>query len=167
MANIVGKALSARGRPGFVVSEARQVPQPRSTSFPSGHAASAAAFATGVSLEMPSLAVPMIGLASAVAASRVATGVHYPSDVLAGTVIGGAAGVLTLRWRPGTTTPSLVRRLRAELPQATVIESGPGQDLGTQLRLAAAQAWILGWPAAMARSAPHRRSHWIAGCPCW
>jgi undecaprenyl-diphosphatase len=177
MVNIVGKGLSARGRPGFVVADARQVPRPRSTSFPSGHAASAAAFATGVSLEMPSLAVPMIGLAAAVAASRVAAGVHYPSDVLAGAFIGGAAGVLTLRWWPrrpqrpaaairpprrapaaaagegvilvanmaaGTTTPSLVRWLRAELPQATVIESGPGQDLRTQLQLAAAQARILG-----------------------
>lgn len=63
-------------------------------------AASAAAFATGVSLEMPSLAAPMIALAAAVAASRVAAGVHYLSDVMAGAFIGGTAGVLTLRWWP-------------------------------------------------------------------
>src|SRR5258708_219508 len=73
---------------------------PRTTSFPSGHAASAAAFATGVALEQPALAAPVIVLAAAVGASRVVTGVHYPSDVLAGFAIGAAAGAATVHWWP-------------------------------------------------------------------
>jgi undecaprenyl-diphosphatase len=99
--NILGKSLTARDRPHDKVPGARQLNRaPRTTSFPSGHAASAAAFATGVALEKPSLAAPVIIAAAAVGASRVVTGMHYPSDVLAGFTIGAAAGALTLRWWP-------------------------------------------------------------------
>ena len=89
--NILGKSLTARDRPHDKVPGARQLNRaPRTTSFPSGHAASAAAFATGVALEKPSLAAPVIIAAAAVGASRVVTGMHYPSDVLAGFTIGAA-----------------------------------------------------------------------------
>ncbi|WP_412842511.1 phosphatase PAP2 family protein, partial [Candidatus Frankia alpina] len=57
-------------------------------SFPSGHAASAAAFATGVALDAPGAAVPVAALAAAVAFSRVYVGVHYPGDVAAGILLG-------------------------------------------------------------------------------
>lgn len=100
VANIAGKGLTGRPRPDFQVPAPRRLPKPSSSSFPSGHAANAAAFATGAAIELPSLAAPAIGLAAAVGASRVATGLHYPSDVLAGTAIGAAAGLLTLRWWP-------------------------------------------------------------------
>lgn len=100
-ANLVGKGLTARDRPSFEVPIARRLPHaPRTSSFPSGHAASAAAFATGVALEMPGLAAPVIVLALGVGTSRVVTGVHYPSDVLAGFAIGAAAGAMTLYWWP-------------------------------------------------------------------
>jgi diacylglycerol kinase family enzyme/membrane-associated phospholipid phosphatase len=100
-ANLLGKGLAARDRPDYVVPRARQQARPpRTTSFPSGHAASAAAFATGVALEKPQLAAPVIAVAAAVGASRVAIGVHYPSDVLAGFAIGAAAGAMTLHWWP-------------------------------------------------------------------
>jgi undecaprenyl-diphosphatase len=65
---------------------------PDSTSFPSGHSASAFAFAEGVSAAAPALGVPVRLLAVAVAYSRVHTGVHYPGDVVAGSLIGITAG---------------------------------------------------------------------------
>jgi membrane-associated phospholipid phosphatase len=100
-ANIIGKGLASRQRPDAEVPAARRLRQaPRTSSFPSGHAASAAAFATGVAIEMPELAAGVIVLALAVGASRVVTGVHYPSDVLAGFAIGTGAAASTLLWRP-------------------------------------------------------------------
>jgi diacylglycerol kinase family enzyme/membrane-associated phospholipid phosphatase len=177
-ANMAAMGLAGRDRPDVHVPACRQLPRaPRTTSFPSGHAASAAAFATGVALELPRLAVPVIVLAAAVSASRVVTGVHYPSDVLAGFAIGAGVGAATLHWWPrrppvpaaavrppreapaapageglvlavntaaGTASPGLARRLRAELPQAVIIETCAGQDIAGQLRLAAGRARILG-----------------------
>ena len=73
---------------------------PASTSFPSGHAASATAFAVGASLAAPVLAVPLGLAAAAVAFSRVYTGVHYPGDVLAGAALGTTAALTLHRIRP-------------------------------------------------------------------
>jgi len=81
-------------RPNAVTSEAPHVRMPDSTSFPSGHAASAFAFASAVGGELPAMALPLRVLASAVAYSRVHTGVHYPADVVAGAIIGAAAGTV-------------------------------------------------------------------------
>ncbi|HTX47090.1 MAG TPA: phosphatase PAP2 family protein, partial [Solirubrobacteraceae bacterium] len=89
--NLVLKPLSGRRRPDrdtHHVPAARGVAMPRSTSFPSGHAASAFAFATGVGIALPRSGLPFTALAALVAYSRVHTGVHYPSDVIAGSVIG-------------------------------------------------------------------------------
>lgn len=100
-ANVIVKQLVGRTRPdGPLVFTGRQPRPLRTTSFPSGHAASAAAFAVGVALEVPALAVPIGGLAALVASSRVVTRVHYPSDVVAGLALGTAAGLVTLRWWP-------------------------------------------------------------------
>jgi undecaprenyl-diphosphatase len=111
--NLVGKQLFRRARP-----RVDMVPQirirrrlPTSPAFPSGHSASAAAFAAGVALEAPSyVALPVAGLAAGVAVSRVYTGAHYPGDVLAGVAFGGAAGLLTRviwphRYRPAGAVP--------------------------------------------------------------
>lgn len=60
-----------------------------SSSFPSGHTATAAAFAGGISSDAP---VPLSALVSAlagtIALSRVHSGVHYPGDVLGGIALG-------------------------------------------------------------------------------
>lgn len=94
--NLVIKPLGRRGRPDpEAVSLARRVPMPRSGSFPSGHAAAAFAFATGVGRILPREAVPLRVLAALVAYSRVHTGVHYPGDVVAGSLLGGAIAQLT------------------------------------------------------------------------
>lgn len=100
-ANVIVKGLTRRSRPALEIPLLRlKVRAPRTSSFPSGHSASAAAFATGVALEMPALALPVGALAAAVGTSRVVNGVHYPSDVLAGFAIGTAAAALTVRWWP-------------------------------------------------------------------
>jgi undecaprenyl-diphosphatase len=91
--NLVLKPVGGRRRPDRRVHEvplARQVAMPRSTSWPSGHAASAFAFAAGVGAAWPAAGAPLSVLASLVAYSRVHTGVHYPSDVIAGTASGVA-----------------------------------------------------------------------------
>ena len=81
-----------RARPALF--EDRHVPMPRSASFPSGHAASAFAFAYAVGRHMPVLAVPIRLLAAAVAYSRVHTGVHYPGDVVIGSVAGAGTAAM-------------------------------------------------------------------------
>jgi undecaprenyl-diphosphatase len=78
------------------VALARRVRTPASTSFPSGHSASAFAFATAVGHFLPRDAIAVRGLAALVAYSRVHTGVHYPGDVVAGSLLGGAVAQLTV-----------------------------------------------------------------------
>jgi undecaprenyl-diphosphatase len=74
----------------------RHVRMPTSTSFPSGHAASAFAFSQSVSSTMPWTGIGLQMMATAVAYSRVHTGVHYPADVAAGALIGMGIGQLTV-----------------------------------------------------------------------
>jgi membrane-associated phospholipid phosphatase len=89
------KLIGERHRPdrdGLGVPQQRWVIMPSSTSFPSGHSASAAAFAVAVGDLLPALKLPLRGAASVVAFSRVYTGVHYPSDVLVGATVGALLG---------------------------------------------------------------------------
>jgi undecaprenyl-diphosphatase len=68
---------------------------PESTSFPSGHSASAAAFAIAVGDVIPAAGIPLRVAAALVAFTRVYTGVHYPSDVVVGATAGALFGRLT------------------------------------------------------------------------
>jgi undecaprenyl-diphosphatase len=100
LVNLPMKALHRRPRPVRGEDDAlvhRQIAMPASSSFPSGHSASAFAFATAVGVELPVLAFPIRALAAAVAYSRVHTGVHYPGDVLAGSLIGAVTGQIVSR----------------------------------------------------------------------
>jgi membrane-associated phospholipid phosphatase len=97
--NLLVKPALRRRRPDRALARVpgtRNVRMPASRSFPSGHAASASAFATVVGHELPWTAVPLQVLASAVAYSRVHTGVHYPGDVLAGALLGASCGHLVI-----------------------------------------------------------------------
>ncbi len=105
------KRLGARRRPDRAsarVPEGRWVAMPTSTSFPSGHSASAFAFASGVSRRVPFVGVPLALAATTVAYTRVHSGVHYPGDVVAGSLIGmacAAIGTRALRACPRLTPP--------------------------------------------------------------
>ena len=89
------KLLARRRRPS--VGRPALIRMPRSTSFPSGHAAAAFGFAAAATAELPALAPVLAPLAVAVGYSRVHTGVHYPSDVAAGAAIGLGSAVLSRR----------------------------------------------------------------------
>jgi membrane-associated phospholipid phosphatase len=91
--NLVAKPLARRRRPdrdAVGVPLARLVPMPSSRSLPSGHAASAFAFATGAGSVLPREGAALRALAALVAYSRVHTGVHFPADVIVGGLIGSA-----------------------------------------------------------------------------
>ena len=96
--NLGMKPLGRRARPDRAVERvpvARHVRMPSSTSFPSGHSATAFAFATGVGHVLAPAGIPLHGLAALVAYSRVHTGVHYPGDVVAGALAGTVLAQLT------------------------------------------------------------------------
>ncbi|MFI0899176.1 phosphatase PAP2 family protein [Streptomyces sp. NPDC020983] len=108
VANTAGKGAFRRARPLLdavpVIRQLRR--QPVTSSFPSGHSASAAAFAAGAALESPGWGAAVAPVAASVAFSRVYTGVHYPSDVLAGCALGvGAALVVRALLPPAPGTP--------------------------------------------------------------
>jgi membrane-associated phospholipid phosphatase len=97
IANLAAKNLADRPRPARErddrpFPEGRRVRMPTSTSFPSGHTASAYAFSSAVGARMPLLWIPLRLLALTIAYSRVHTGVHYPGDVVAGALLGSACG---------------------------------------------------------------------------
>ncbi|HYC82510.1 MAG TPA: phosphatase PAP2 family protein [Solirubrobacterales bacterium] len=100
VANLVGKPLTTRRRPERQELEQlaeRRVPMPRTSSFPSGHTASAFGFATGAGAAWPAASAPLRALATLVGYSRVHTGVHYPADVVAGAFLGVSAAELAVR----------------------------------------------------------------------
>ncbi len=73
------------------------VPEPSTSSFPSGHATGSFACALVLVAFAPRLAAPLVVLAAAIAWSRVYVGVHYPLDVIAGAVLGSLLALLVLR----------------------------------------------------------------------
>lgn len=173
--NTLGKRSVRRPRPLLdpVPHVRRLQRQPITTSFPSGHAASAAAFATGVALESGRWGAAVAPVAFSVAVSRVYTGVHFPSDVLAGAALGAGAafavrGLVPTRAqiappaRPRAAVPALpggeglvlvannasgtadrARALHDVLPRAEVVVCEP-EDFPAESEKAAGRARVLG-----------------------
>lgn len=173
--NTLGKRSVRRARPVLdTVPLIRQLKrQPITTSFPSGHSASAVAFATGVALESRAWGAVVAPVAAAVAISRIYTGAHFPSDVLVGGALGAGAafavrGLVPTRARqappghPRATAPALpggaglvlvtdaeagtsqrVRALRDALPDAEIVIAEPA-DLEAELAKAATRGQALG-----------------------
>jgi undecaprenyl-diphosphatase len=118
--NVPAKLIWRRPRPTIDdVPRVRRIAKlPTSTSFPSGHAASSFAFATGVALEKPMIGIPLYGLAAAVAYSRVYVGVHYPSDVIAGAIVGTGMAVATRHfWPVSPDEPARARPAHVDLSE--------------------------------------------------
>lgn len=165
LANAVAKPLAPRRRPAAdALPGFRTLPDPpTSSSFPSGHAASAAAFATAVTMEAPLAGAVIAPVAATVAYSRIHTGVHWTSDVVAGALLGGGVALATRHWwpvrpqhpakaRPHTDAPALpdgeglvivanrgsgptdsVAELEALLPKARIVPIEAGDDLAAKL----------------------------------
>jgi len=126
---------------------------PRTFSFPSGHSASAAAFATGVALEAPLLGAAIAPISLAVGFSRIRVGVHYPGDVLAGFAIGSTLALASPHWwkvRPARPAKVRTTQVAPALPKghgliiAVNPNSGSASDDATeQIRSALPDAEIV------------------------
>ncbi|MFE1773596.1 bifunctional phosphatase PAP2/diacylglycerol kinase family protein [Streptomyces sp. NPDC059008] len=137
--NTLGKRSVRRRRPLLdPVPVIRQLTrQPFTSSFPSGHAASAVAFASGVAFENKWWGLALAPLAASVAFSRVYTGVHYPGDVLAGAALGAGAAFAVRGIAPTRAQLAPPARPRAEAPAlpggrglVVVANQGSGQRTG-------------------------------------
>jgi membrane-associated phospholipid phosphatase len=135
---------------------------PASSSFPSGHAASAFAFATAASAELPALTLSLGALALTVAYSRVHTGVHYPGDVLAGAAAGVAAGIASGRLFDAAgrrrSQGEVPRWTGSEVPRRVVLVLNPRSGTAHRRDRALGR-----WPGSALRSRRRSRSRTSTG----
>ena len=99
LVNVGVKSLFRRTRPAWEQERPRGLRQPRSSSFPSGHATSAFMAATLLSAGRPRMRPLWLAVAAVVASSRVHVKIHHASDVAAGALIGvGLGKIVRLIW---------------------------------------------------------------------
>ncbi|HEY5832491.1 bifunctional phosphatase PAP2/diacylglycerol kinase family protein [Streptomyces sp.] len=147
--NVVGKGAVRRTRPilGTVPVIRRLHRQPVTSSFPSGHSASAAAFAAGAATESGAWGTALAPVAASVAFSRVYTGVHYPSDVVVGCALGiGAALAVRALLPPADRQPEPGPAVRAPAPR-------DGEGLHVVVNAASGPPVLLTSPADRIRAA--------------
>ena len=104
------KWLFRRTRPEHAGPRPLHLRQPRTSSFPSGHA-TAAFFGAALLRDDDPLWPLYYALALTVAASRVHVRIHHASDVIGGVIIGVALGELVRRLvplSPAATSPAVV-----------------------------------------------------------
>lgn len=94
------KRLFNRARPDDRPDVSSRLREPITSSFPSGHASSAAFASVVLTEDDPGLRPVVLPIAVIVATSRIHTRMHHPSDVVAGAAVGWALGVLAKRVWP-------------------------------------------------------------------
>jgi undecaprenyl-diphosphatase len=106
------KSLFRRTRPASTAPRPHRLRQPRTSSFPSGHASSGFA-AAGLLAEDDDLWPLYYALAVVVASSRVYVKIHHASDVIAGAAIGVVLARLARGVWPAGGMPVGLERLEA------------------------------------------------------
>jgi undecaprenyl-diphosphatase len=121
------KWANQRTRPrGVLLADLpRRGRRPRTSSLPSSHTASAAAFTVAAAIELPAAAPVLVTATSLVALQRMQAVRHYPTDVIAGLLTGAAIGAAT--------TVALRRILDREAKRSALAPTG-AQKAGEQDR---------------------------------
>jgi len=158
VSNVLIKPLIGRRRPDpDRTSIARRIGHlPWTSSFPSGHAASAAAFAAGATMEFPPAGALLVPLAAAVSYSRVHVGVHFRSDVWAGAAVGVTLAVVgralwpVKPWGPALMAAGDAPALPGGKGLTVVVNraSGSSDGAGDAIANALPEAKILHWDPA-------------------
>lgn len=113
--NLGIKSLFRRGRPAYEGIRPLRLRQPRTSSFPSGHATSAFT-AAGLLADQDELWPLYYAAAAIVAASRVYVRIHHASDVIAGVAVGVALGRIGRRLFPLPPAPQTLHEEWAGVP---------------------------------------------------
>ena len=100
------KTVFRRSRPQWDGPRPLRVRQPRTSSFPSGHATSSASSAVLLA-EGDALWPLYYAVAAVVASSRVYVRIHHASDVVAGLALGTGLGLLGRRLKPLPPAPTI------------------------------------------------------------